>query len=138
MGLRNAVLAGLVAVVAAGCGGSGGGYGSGPSMGGGGGPPAPPGPSASVSVADYSFTPNAVTVKVGTTVTWTNSGTADHTVSADDASWGGGPLAGVGGGLYGMGGGAGGSYARTFSTAGTFPYHCAIHPTMTGTVTVTP
>lgn len=137
MRFRNAGLAGLVALVAAGCGGSGGGYGSGPSMGGGG-PPPPSGPTASVSVADFSFTPNAVTVKVGTTVTWTNSGTADHTVSADDASWGGGPIAGAGGGLYGMGGGVGGSYARTFASVGTYPYHCAIHPSMTGTITVTP
>ena len=137
MDVRKAVLTGLVAAVAAGCGGSGGGYGSGPSMGGGGPPPPPPGPSASVTVADYSFGPSALTVKAGTTVTWTNDGTASHTVSADDGSWGGGPLDGTGGGIYG-GGGVGGSYARNFATAGVFPYHCAIHPSMTGTVTVTP
>ncbi len=134
--VTSALLAGAALVVVAGCGGSNGGYGSGPPMGGGG-PPPPQGASASVTVADYSFTPNALTVKVGTTVTWTNTGAASHTVSADDGTWGGGPLQGTGGGMYG-GGGAGGSYARTFSAAGTFTYHCAIHPTMTGSVTVTP
>lgn len=138
MEIRSAVFAGVVAALAAGCGGGGGGYGSGPSMGGGGPPPPPPGPSASVSVADYSFTPGTLTVKVGTTVTWTNSGSVSHTVSADDGSWGGGPLAGTAPDMYGNGGGVGGSYARAFTAAGTFPYHCAIHPSMTGTVTVTP
>jgi len=33
-------------------------------------------------------------------------------------------------------GGSGGVYAHTFLTAGTFPYHCSIHPAMTGSVLV--
>ncbi len=137
MDVRNAVIAGIVATVVAGCGGGGGGYGSGPTMGGG--SPPPPGLNAAVTVADYSFSPGALTVKVGTTVTWTNTGAVSHTVTADDGSWGGGPLAAAGGGGgYGGGGGAGGTYSRTFSAAGSFAYHCMIHPSMTGTVTVTP
>jgi plastocyanin len=34
--------------------------------------------------------------------------------------------------------GAGGSYTFTFASAGSYPYHCSIHPTMTGTITITP
>ncbi len=139
MDVRNAVIAGITAALVAGCGGGGSTYGSGPTMGGSS-PPPPQGLSASVTVADYSFTPSALTVKVGTTVTWTNTGAVEHTVTADDGSFAGGPLAaaGSGGGYGGGGGGVGGSYQHAFSTAGTFTYHCAIHPTMTGSVTVTP
>jgi plastocyanin len=50
------------------------------------------------------------------------------------------PAAGGGGALELNSGnisGANGVYSHTFMTAGTFPYHCSIHPTMMkGTVTV--
>jgi plastocyanin len=78
-----------------------------------------------VAISGFSFSPASVTVSVGDTVTWTNSDAQAHTATADDASWDSGNI-----------GGSGGTGAVTFATAGTFPYHCAIHPAMTGTVTV--
>ena len=79
----------------------------------------------SVAISGFSYSPASVTVSVGDTVTWTNSDAQAHTATADDASWDTGTI-----------GGSGGTDAVTFATAGTFPYHCNIHPQMTGTVTV--
>jgi plastocyanin len=79
-----------------------------------------------VSIADMAFTPAAIKVKVGTTVTWTNNDSIAHTVTADSGS---GPDSGN---LD-----PGKSYSFTYKTAGTFSYHCNIHPDMTGTVQVT-
>jgi LPXTG-motif cell wall-anchored protein len=80
---------------------------------------------ASVSIIDFDFSPSAVTISVGETVTWTNDGEAPHTSSADGGEWDSGTLD------------PGDSFSNTFDTAGTFAYHCNIHPDMTGTVTVT-
>lgn len=78
----------------------------------------------SVTIKDFKFGPDMVTIKAGTTVTWTNQDSTQHTVTADDGSFDGGPLA------------QGQTFSHTFDTAGTFTYHCKIHPTMTATVTV--
>jgi hypothetical protein len=77
-----------------------------------------------VAISDFSFSPGTVTVAVGDTVTWTNSDAQDHTATADGGSFDTGTL------------GNGESGTVTFSTAGSFPYHCTIHPQMTGTVVV--
>lgn len=77
-----------------------------------------------VSISGFSYSPGSVTVTVGDTVTWTNSDAQAHTATADDGSWDTGSISN------------GASGTVTFSTAGTFPYHCAIHPEMTGTVIV--
>ena len=79
---------------------------------------------SAVSIASFSFQPAALTVAVGTTVTWTNNDSASHTVTADDGSFESGRLAN------------GGTFSQTFATAGTFAYHCAIHSSMKGTITV--
>jgi plastocyanin len=79
---------------------------------------------ASVAIVDFAFDPGSVTVDVGGTVTWTNQGAVAHTVTADDGSFDSGTVD------------AGGSFSFTFETAGTFSYHCAIHPNMVGTVVV--
>ena len=135
--MSSVVVAGLVF----GCGGSGSSYMT-ASSGGGGTPPTPGPSSAVVSIADYSFTPDTVTVKVGTTVTWTNVGGVAHTSTADGGAWDSGQLASPtsgGGGHGGGGGSAGGTYTTTFGATGTFTYHCANHPTtMKGAVVVTP
>lgn len=78
----------------------------------------------SVTIKDLSFQPNALTVPVGSTVTWTNNDSTQHTVSADDGSFDSGILQ------------QGATFSQTFATAGTFAYHCNIHDTMTGTITV--
>jgi plastocyanin len=80
--------------------------------------------SASVSIPGRSFSPASVTIAAGGTVRWTNSDRDSHTVTADSGSFDSGILA------------AGGTFSHTFSAAGTFAYHCEIHPDMRGTVTV--
>jgi len=100
----------------------------------------PSGPT--VSIIEYQFTPDTITVQVGSTVTWTNNGTVNHQVASDSTSavtFGTAAISPpMAGGGYGGGTGPG-SATLTFHTAGTFPYHCAIHPTlMHGTVVVTP
>lgn len=74
----------------------------------------------------YEFQAADVSVSVGDTVTWTNESDAPHTVTSDDA---GGPLDAA---TFDEGE----TYAFTFDTAGTYAYHCEIHPDMEGTVTV--
>jgi plastocyanin len=80
----------------------------------------------SVGIRDFSFNPNTITVVIGVnnTVVWTNNGTLDHTVTANGGSFLSGDLA------------PGLSFTNTFTTPGTFPYHCSIHPVMKGTVIV--
>jgi plastocyanin len=88
---------------------------------------------ACVTIQDFSFSPSAVTIKVGTTVTWTNNGPASHTTTSNTGVWDSGTLSPPsGGGGYG-GGSAGGTFQFTFNTPGTYPYHCKIHPPSTGT-----
>jgi plastocyanin len=91
-------------------------------------PPAtrPPAGAVAVSIANFAFSPATITITVGTRVTWTNhQAGVEHTVTADDGSFDSGTLA------------SGGSFSHVFSKAGTYPYHCAIHPFMTGKVIVT-
>ncbi len=125
----------LMAALAIGCGGSGSGYPTGGTTSSTGG--STPG---GVSIAEFSFTPDTITVKMGTSVVWTNDGTVAHTVTADSTGgFDSGQLSSpTGGGAYG-GGSPGGSYAFLFNTAGTFTYHCQNHPmAMKGVVIVTP
>ena len=77
-----------------------------------------------VDIASFAFSPGSVTIAVGDTVTWTNGDPQNHTATADDSSWDTSTIAN------------GASKSITFGTAGTFGYHCAIHPAMTGTVVV--
>jgi plastocyanin len=84
----------------------------------------PEGVASEVVISDFQFAPADMSVAVGTTVTWSNQGPSGHTVTADDGSFDSGTIT------------AGSSFANTFDTAGTFTYHCSIHPQMTGTITV--
>lgn len=80
--------------------------------------------SGASSLTTNAYAPNPIDVAAGTTITWTNNDTRTHDSTATDGSWGSGAIA------------PGGQFSRMFSTAGTFPYHCTIHPGMVGTVTV--
>jgi plastocyanin len=80
---------------------------------------------ATVSIKNMAFNPGSLSVTAGATVTWTNSDTTIHTVTADDGSFNSGNIA------------IGATYSRAFSSAGTFSYHCTVHPEMTGKVVVT-
>ena len=88
--------------------------------------PAPLSGEIAVNIAGFAFDPAVLTVKVGTTITWTNRDSAPHTVTANDNSWGSGDLA------------QGDSFSFIFAQAETFAYHCGVHPTMKATVTVVP
>ena len=77
----------------------------------------------------YKFQPASISVKAGTTVTWTNNDNFTHSVQFKD------------GGLptEAMLMKPGEQTTYTFATAGTFHYQCSLHPqNMQGTVTVTP
>lgn len=84
----------------------------------------------SVVIKGYAFNPKVLTVKVGTTVTWTNNDIAKHNIAVDDGAPAGGPK----GPLFGQGE----TFKFTFNTAGTYKYHCEPHPYMHGEVDVTP
>ena len=81
-----------------------------------------------VAIQNYNFSPSSIKVKAGTTVTWTNQDDVHHTVTMDSGSSGGPDSSQLG---------KGESYSYTFSKAGTYNYHCGIHPEMHGTVIVT-
>jgi plastocyanin len=77
-----------------------------------------------VSVVDFAFEPGTVSVPVGATVTWTNTGSRPHTVTADDGSFDSGRLD------------PGEQFSQTFDQPGTFSYHCGFHPEMQGSIVV--
>jgi plastocyanin len=79
-----------------------------------------------VTIQGFAFSPANITVKKGATVTWTNKDSANHSIISDTSN---GPSSS----LFGQGQ----TYSFTFNTAGTFNYHCGVHPDMTGKVTVT-
>lgn len=86
--------------------------------------PAPVGDDA-VDIDGFAFIPATLTVKAGTTVTWTNKDEDPHTVVSD------------GGAFRSQALGSGGTYSFAFPAAGTFDYVCSIHPFMHGSVVVT-
>ena len=70
------------------------------------------------------YAPNPIDIAVGQSVTWTNNDSTAHTSTGNDGSWNSGAIA------------PGASFSQMFPNAGTFAYHCAIHPGMVGTVAV--
>jgi LPXTG-motif cell wall-anchored protein len=79
---------------------------------------------ASVSIVDDAFAPKTITVHAGDTVTWSDNGHDPHTVTADSGAFDSSPScpSDVSTCLH-----FGATYSHTFSTAGTFAYHCKIH-----------
>ena len=92
------------------------------------GAPAAPVAGNAVAISGFAFSPASLTVKAGTTVTWTNKDSDAHTVTSQ----------GTGGPLGSAALSTGQSYSFTFTKPGTYAYLCTIHPFMTATVTVTP
>lgn len=82
--------------------------------------------SSAVAIEGFKFTPATITVKKGTTVTWTNNDSVKHNVVGDNLDDLNGPLIEKGQ-----------TYTYTFKTVGTFTYYCSPHPYMKGTVIVT-
>jgi len=77
-----------------------------------------------VDISGFAFSQPDLQIAAGTTVTWTNQDSANHTVTSDDGAFDSGQLA------------QGDTYSWTFDTPGTYTYHCANHPNMTASVTV--
>jgi len=80
--------------------------------------------SGAKDLTSTAYNPNPITVSTGTTVTWMNNDSITHTSTSSTGTWDSGTMA------------PGASFSHTFASAGTFTYHCAIHPNMVGTVTV--
>ena len=78
------------------------------------------------SMAGRAFTPATIQAKVGDVIAWTNTDSLSHTATVDsDEACTTEVLA------------TGESGALTFSAAGTYPFHCQVHPDMKGTIEVT-
>jgi plastocyanin len=78
----------------------------------------------SVTVANMAFSPGSVSTTLGGSVTWTFQDAIAHTTTSDQGFWDSGTKSG------------GATYSRTFTSAGTFAYHCSIHSMMHGSVKV--
>lgn len=91
-------------------------------------PPAVTGGGNAVAINNFAFDPPTMTVKTGTTVTWTNyQDGVPHIIASDTGS----PMPFSSDSLS-----TGASYSFTFTKPGTYAYHCSIHPSMKGTVLV--
>jgi plastocyanin len=76
---------------------------------------------------EWHYDPAALTVNVGATITWTNTGAVLHTVTADDGT------------MFDSGNlSPKAMFTFTPKEAGTIAYHCTLHPWMKGTITVQP
>jgi plastocyanin len=78
--------------------------------------------------SSLTFNPSSLTVASGTEVTWRDGSDTPHTVTSDPSA-----TESFDADISG-----GGTFSRTFNTAGSYPYHCELHSGMTGTVTVSP
>ena len=77
-----------------------------------------------VTIDNFTFNPQMVTVKAGTTVTWTNKDDIPHAIAA------------VGKLFKSKALDTDNSYSFTFTTPGMYAYFCSLHPHMTGTIMV--
>ena len=74
---------------------------------------------------NQSYSPNPTTMRVGQTVSWRNNDTTVHNSTQDNGGFATGTI------------NAGATSApQSMTAAGTFTYHCTIHPGMVGTITV--
>lgn len=77
-----------------------------------------------INMQNFSFSPNTLTIKAGTTVTWTNQDDATHTVTSYTGLFDSGDL------------GKGDTFSYTFTQPGTYKYHCVSHANMVATIIV--
>ncbi len=79
-----------------------------------------------IIIDNFTFNPPTLTVDAGTTVSWVNRDDVPHTVtSSNEPRTLNSPVLDTDG-----------RYSVTFSTPGTYPYYCTVHPHMTATVVV--
>jgi plastocyanin len=79
-----------------------------------------------VAIENFAFVPATITVKAGSTVTWTNKDQDPHTATSQAKKFSSPTL------------NRGDVYRFRFTKPGRYPYLCTIHPFMTATVVVTP
>jgi plastocyanin len=77
-----------------------------------------------VKIENFTFNPQQITVKAGATVTWINHDDIPHTVTSQTGAFRSKAMD------------TGDKFSFTFATPGTFPYFCALHPHMTGSIVV--
>jgi plastocyanin len=80
---------------------------------------------AAVSIDNFTFSPQQLTVKAGTTVTWTNKDDIPHGIAATGNTF-----------KRSAAMDTDDNYSFTFTTPGTYQYFCYIHPHMTGMIVV--
>jgi plastocyanin len=125
--LRAVTLAAFAAAALpfASCGGGGGGVTNPPGGGGGGGGTGDVIITIVAENGSMSFSPNPATVTRGQRVSWRNAAGTVHTATQNGGAFDTGDI-----------GGGSTSSAITMSTAGSFGYHCSLHPAMVGTLNV--
>ncbi|MDH3891317.1 MAG: cupredoxin family copper-binding protein [candidate division Zixibacteria bacterium] len=77
-----------------------------------------------VDISGFTFVPDTLVITAGDEVKWTNQDVAPHTSTSDAPLWDSGTL------------NQGQFWSRTFNTPGSYPYHCAIHPSMQAVIIV--
>ena len=82
------------------------------------------GADTAVAIDNFTFNPQTVTVKAGTTVTWTNKDDIPHAIAAVGKQFKSKVLD------------TDNTYSFTFTTPGIYAYFCSLHPHMTGTIVV--
>jgi plastocyanin len=86
---------------------------------------ATPARAVTIKIANFDFGPSVITVPAGASVTWINADDDAHSVVADNNVFRSPPLD------------TGDHYSFTYTTPGTYGYHCGLHPQMVGKVVVT-
>lgn len=77
-----------------------------------------------VSMEGLAFNPSSVTIPPGTNITWINNDSVTHTVVSDEGLFESGEMSG------------GDTFSHVFSAPGVYSYHCSLHPTIKGMITV--
>jgi plastocyanin len=89
--------------------------------------PTPTPTTVNVTIIDngsFAFSPQTLNIRVGITIIWKNNTTVPHTVTSDNGVFNSGTIS------------PGGTFSLIFTQAGTFAYHCNIHPFMTASIIV--
>ena len=81
---------------------------------------------ATISIDNFTFAPERLTLRAGTTVTWRNADDIPHTVTSSARLFKSSALD------------TDDTYSFTFTEPGTYEYFCSLHPRMTGTIVVEP
>jgi plastocyanin len=77
----------------------------------------------SVDISNFSFNPPSITVKANSDIIFSNKDNVTHTVTADN-------------GKFNQELASGATATITIADPGTYTYHCSVHPSMKGTITV--